>query len=136
MLSLKDIKLTYLNAYSIQKILFGIAKSVADAAHVNPNGIKTLLVSGSSTFFIKVKPVFSNGPRSRPNNSPNCIILDTWVADNFTLADELFAKALRSIETCLLVSNVLCRKLISSLELHHVWWKIQSYFSIIFYSWF
>ena len=36
--------------------------------------------------------------------------------DNFILADDLFAKALRSLETCLLVDNNLCGKLISSLE--------------------
>ena len=36
--------------------------------------------------------------------------------DNFTLADEPLAKALRSFETCLLVNINLCRKLFSSLE--------------------
>ena len=33
------------------------AVSVTDAADVNPNGIKTLLASGLSTFFIKNNPV-------------------------------------------------------------------------------
>ena len=33
------------------------------------------------------------------------------------LAEELFAKALRSFETCVLVNNNLCGKLFSSLEL-------------------
>ena len=36
--------------------------------------------------------------------------------DNFILADELFAKALRSLETCVLVNNYLRGKLFSSLE--------------------
>ena len=33
---------------------------------INPDGIKTLLANGSSTFFIKGNPVFSNGPKSPP----------------------------------------------------------------------
>ena len=39
------------------------------------------------------------------------------VIDKFILADELFAKTLRGLETCVLVSNKLCRNLVSSLEL-------------------
>ena len=39
-----------------------IAASVADAAAVNPNGIKTLLANGLSTFLIKDNPVFSDDP--------------------------------------------------------------------------
>ena len=34
------------------KIFFWIAASVAYAADVNPNGIKTVLANGLSTFFI------------------------------------------------------------------------------------
>ena len=37
-----------------------IAASVADAAAVNPNGIKTLLADGVSTFPIKGNLVFNN----------------------------------------------------------------------------
>ena len=37
--------------------------------------------------------------------------------DNRILADELFAKALQSLEILVLVRNNLCRKLVSSLEL-------------------
>ena len=51
--------------------------SFADAAVVNPNGIKTLLPNGLSTFLIKGKPVFSNGPISLPRNPLNCTILDS-----------------------------------------------------------
>ena len=46
------------------------AASVADVTPVNPNGIKTLVASGLSTFFIKGNPVFSNGPKSLPKNPP------------------------------------------------------------------
>ena len=49
--------------------------STADAATINPNGIKTLLANGVSTFFINGKLVFSNGPRSLPRNPPDCTIL-------------------------------------------------------------
>ena len=38
-------------------------------------------------------------------NNPNYNILDRLVFDHFVLADELFAKALRSLETCRLVNN-------------------------------
>ena len=39
-----------------------IPTSAADAAAVNPKGIKALLVNGLITFFIKSNRVFSNGP--------------------------------------------------------------------------
>ena len=52
-----------------QKAFFSIAASTADAAAVNPNGIKTLLANGLSTFLIKDKPVFSNSPKSLLKNT-------------------------------------------------------------------
>ena len=74
-------------------IFLWTAVSVADVAAVNPNGIKTLLANGLSTFLIKTKPVFINSPRSLPKNPPDYRILYNWVLDNSVLADELFAKA-------------------------------------------
>ena len=47
-------------------IFVWIVASVAAAAAVDPNGIKSLLAYGSSTFFIKQKPVSSNC--SKPQN--------------------------------------------------------------------
>ena len=47
-----------------------IPVSAADAAAVNPNGIKILLANGLSIFFISAKPGFNNGPRSLPQNTP------------------------------------------------------------------
>ena len=44
-------------------IFLWIAASVADAAAVNPNGNKTLVSNGLSTFTIKGNPVFNTGPR-------------------------------------------------------------------------
>ena len=49
-------------------------------------------------------------PRITP---PNCIILDNWVFQNFILANEPFAKALRLLGTCVLVNNNLCEKLVT-----------------------
>ena len=46
---------------------------------------------------------------------PDSSILDSWVFDNFILADEVFTKALQNLEACVLVNNILCVKLISSL---------------------
>ena len=41
-----------------------IATSVVGAIDVTPKGTKTLLANGLSTFPIKSRSVFSNGPRS------------------------------------------------------------------------
>ena len=67
--------------------LFWVATSVADAAEINPNGIKTFLVSDWSTFFINIEEVSINGPRSLPINLPDD---GGWLLDSFILADELF----------------------------------------------
>ena len=58
----------------------------------------------------------SNGPKSFPKNPSDCQILFNRVFDIFILADEPFAKDLRSFETCVLVNNNLRGKLLSSLE--------------------
>ena len=77
-------------------MLLLIAASVANAAAVNPNGIKTLSANGLSTIPFRAKPVFSNGLKSLPKIPPDCPILCNWVFDNFILADEPFAKALQA----------------------------------------
>ena len=97
-------------------IFLWIVASVADTNAVNPNGIKTYLVSGLSVFLIKGKPIFSNGPKGLPKNPPDYSILCNWIFGNGVLVDELSAKALRSLKTCVLVNNNLCGKLFSSLE--------------------
>ena len=97
-------------------IILWIAVSVADATAVNPNGIKMLSANILSPFPIKGNPVFSNGPKSLPRNPPDCPSLCNWVFNNFILAEELFANALQSFQTYVLVNNNLCRKLYSSLE--------------------
>ena len=74
-------------------IFFWIAATVADAAIVHPNGIRTLLANGVSLFFINGKSTFINGPRSIPGNSPNCTMLDKRVFDNFSLAYESIKKS-------------------------------------------
>ena len=64
-------------------IFLRIAASVAaSAAAVYPNGIKTLLANGLSTFSIKGNAVFSMGPTSLPKNPPVWPILCNWVFDN------------------------------------------------------
>ena len=49
-------------SYLIQK-----AASVADAAAVNPNGMKTLTVNGVSSLFNNGKPAVINGLRKLKN---------------------------------------------------------------------
>ena len=60
-------------------IFFWIAASIADAVAANPNGIKRRLGNGLSTFFIKSKTAFSNGPKSLSKSPPDCPILSQWV---------------------------------------------------------
>ena len=97
-------------------IFLWIAASVAYTAAVNPNGFKTLLANGLSTFPIKDNPIFSNGPKNLPKNSSYCPILCNWAFDNFILAEEQFEKALRSLKTCVLINDSLFEKLFSPLE--------------------
>ena len=99
------------------RFFFCIPTSAADAAAVNPNGIKTLLANGLITFFIKGNPVFSHGVRSLPRNPPGCIILDNWIFDSVISVDHLFAKPLPRFATCLLVDTNFCGKLNLSSEL-------------------
>ena len=55
-----------------------------------------LLANGLCTFPIKGKPFFSNDRKILSKSSSDCPILYNRVFDNFILADEPFAKALRS----------------------------------------
>ena len=76
---------------------------------------------------------------SLPKNLPECIILDISVFDNFMSFDEVFAKALRRLATCLSsVNNTLCGNyfyqylscLLIILELHQWHFLPQSLFSL------
>ena len=53
------------------KIFSFIPVSAADAAAVNPNGIKTLLAHGLILFFINGNPVIGNVPNILPRNPPD-----------------------------------------------------------------
>ena len=48
-----------------------IPASAADAAAVNPKGIKTLLANGLITFFINCNPAFNNGPSNLLKSPPD-----------------------------------------------------------------
>ena len=47
-----------------------------------PIVLKQFLGNGLSIFSIKSNPAFSNGPKSLPENLPDCPILSNWVFDN------------------------------------------------------
>ena len=64
------------------------------------------LMRDLSTFPNKANPTFSNGPQNLPKNLPHCPILCKWIFDNFILAEKLFSKALRSLESCVLVNDI------------------------------
>ena len=51
-------------------ITLWIAASVSAAA-IYSDGVKTLLANGFNAFFIKSKPVFSNGHKSLPKYHPD-----------------------------------------------------------------
>ena len=80
-------------------IFLWIAASVADAATFNPNGIKTLLATNLSIFFIKGNPVFGNGHKSLPKNYSYCPILCNWIFNNFMLHGEQPAKSFRNLKS-------------------------------------
>ena len=73
--------------------------------------IKTFLAYGLSTSIIKGKPVFSSGRACLPKNAFD-YSCSNWVFDNFILAEELFAKTLQSLKTCVLVNNNLCGNIV------------------------
>ena len=60
--------------------------------------VKSFFANGVITFLIKGKPVLSNEPKSLLRNLLDCIILDSWIFDDFILADGLFAKALQTYQ--------------------------------------
>ena len=62
--------------------------------------------NGLIRLFINGNPVFSDGPRGLPTNSPACVILYNWVFDNLITVDDLLVKALRRVTTCLLVNDI------------------------------
>ena len=64
-------------------ILLWMVSSVADAAVVNPNSIKTILANGLSTLLVKGNPFFSNDPWGLPRIPPDYTILGSLVFDNF-----------------------------------------------------
>ena len=68
-------------------------------------------------------------------NSLNCSLLDSWVFGYFMLADQLYAEAFWSLETCLSVNNNLCGKLVSSLESPITLNERFKVTSVLFYSW-
>ena len=87
---------------------------------LNPYGIKALLANVLNTIFINGEPVFSNSPIGLARNHSNCIILDSWVFDNFILNNKLFAKVLQRFGIFQLVSRYLCELLIKVDNNHRV----------------
>ena len=63
-----------------------------------------------------LKAVYGKATSNSPRTPPDCIILVDWVFEDFILADEPFVKVLKLFETCVLVNNNLCGKLVFSLD--------------------
>ena len=58
-----------------QNLFLWIVASDADTGALNSDGIKILLAEDLSSFRIKGKPAFFNGPKCLPKNHPDCSIL-------------------------------------------------------------
>ena len=69
-----------------------------------------------STYFINDNPTFINRNIILLRNPPDCTILNNWVLDNFTSADELLAKVLQSFETCLPIGGKFYGNMVLSLK--------------------
>ena len=78
-------------------------------------------------------PLISGSVISYRAYSPDWIVLDNWVFQNFILADEPFAEALRILENRVSVHKNLCGKLVLSLELPV---KFNERFKVISVSYF
>ena len=63
-----------------------------------------------------LKAVYGKATSNSSRIPPDCIILVDWVFEDFILADEPFVKVLKLFETCVLVNNNLCGKLVFSLD--------------------
>ena len=63
-----------------------------------------------------IKQVFTNVSRSLPIYLRKCSILKNRGLNNFMSTDELFAKLLQSLKTCLSANNNFSVKLVLSLE--------------------
>ena len=74
-----------------------------------------------------------NDPKSLTKNPLDCPILCNWIFYNFILDEELIAKALRSLETCVLVNNNLWGKLFSSLESQIIFDEIFKVTPVLFF---
>ena len=77
------------------------------ATAVNLNGTSTLFVNSVSGFIIHVRPSLINSKKFLPMNTHNCIVLNTWVFDNFINFNEQFSKTFLRLMTCLLELNQL-----------------------------
>ena len=76
-----------INVVPDPSVFFWMAVYVADAAAINLNSIKTLLVNDLFIIFIKGTPALSNGQWILSRNSPNYTVLDSLVFEIFLVAD-------------------------------------------------
>ena len=70
------------------KVFLGIPLPAADAAALNPKGIKTFLANGLIAFFNSGNLVFSNGSYNLPRKHPDRIIVDNWDFDSLISVDK------------------------------------------------
>ena len=93
--------ISFISSFEITNVVvpdLNIHLSVADAAVVNSNGIKTFLANDLITFPLKVNPVLSNDPKILPKNILIVVFYVTEFLIIFLVADEPFTKTLRSFE--------------------------------------
>ena len=79
------------------------------------------MANGLSIFSIKDNTVFSNGPKSLPKKPPGLTYFKQLSFWKFYISWWPFSKALGSVETGVLVNNILWAKLFSSLEFFRIY---------------
>ena len=103
------------------KIFLSFPKFAVVTAVDNPCVVETLFGNCLNTFFINGKPILANGkskgPTSFPRNPPDYMFLDIGVLGNLILPDELYAKALQSLENGLSLNKNVRGKLVLQSEL-------------------
>ena len=91
-------------------IFLYIHASAADAAAINPKGIKTILANGLIIIYINGNPVFDNRPSNLPKNPPDWTILEVSALQSFKSIDILLLNTFLTFVFRLVVNNNSCGK--------------------------
>ena len=83
---------------------YSIPASIAEAAAIIPNGVKTSFAKEIATFINEPANLLNNDPK----NSPDWIILEIWALESFKSVEILLLKVFLSFVFYLVVNNHWC----------------------------